>query len=89
MFYLLSEDGRVARGSGLPAAPDGDIRRFDFDDYQRRNPGASGTYKVDGGRVTFTMAAGTNLAETVVAPVLDYGQLEIKKKKYKLSVKPK
>lgn len=88
-FYLLSEDGRVARGSGLPEAPDGDIRRFDFADYQRRNPGASGTYKVDGGRVTFQMGAGTTLAETIAAPVLDDGQIEIKKKKYKRSIKPK
>jgi hypothetical protein len=88
-FYLLSEDGRVARGSGLPEAPDGDIRRFDFDDYQRRNPAASGTYKVDGSRVTFSTGAGTSLAETVVAPISDDGQLEIKNKKYKRSVKTK
>ena len=88
-FYLLSEDGRVARGSGLPEAPDGDIRRFDFDDYQRRNPAASGTYKVEGNRVTFNMGAGTTLAETLVAPVSDDGQIEINKKKYKRSVKPK
>jgi hypothetical protein len=88
-FYLLSEDGRVARGSGLPPAPDGDIRRFDFDGYQRRNPGASGTYKVEGDRVILQMGAGTSVAETVVAPVSADGQLEIKKKKYKRSMKPR
>jgi hypothetical protein len=88
-FYLLSEDGRVARGSGLPEAPDGDISRFDFDDYQRRNPAASGTYKVDGNRVTFTMGAGTSLAETIVAPVADDGHIEIRKKTYKRSIKPR
>jgi hypothetical protein len=86
-FYLLSEDGRVARGSGLPEAPDGDIRRFDFDGYQRRNPAASGTYKVESGRVILQMGAGTSVAETVVAPVSEDGQLEIKKKKYKRSIK--
>jgi hypothetical protein len=35
------------------------------------------------------MGAGTDVAETVVAPVLDDGQIEIKKKKYKRSIKPK
>jgi hypothetical protein len=86
-FYLLSEDGRFARGSGMPATPDGDIRRFDFDAYQRRNPYHSGTYRVDGGRVTFQMGAGTPSPETVVAPILDDGQLEISKRKYKRSLK--
>ena len=88
-FYLLSEDGRVARGSGLPQAPDGNIRRFDFDDYQRRNPGASGTYKVESDRVILQMGAGTSVAETVVAPVSADVQIEIKKKKYKRSIKPR
>jgi hypothetical protein len=88
-FYLLSEDGRVARGSGLPNAPDGDIRRFDFDAYRRENPAASGTYAIDGNRVILKMGAGTDLAETFAAPILPDGQLDIKKKKYKRSVRPR
>lgn len=76
-FYLLSEDGRVARGSGYPQqVPD----RFDFDDYQRRDPAASGTYNVERDRVILHMGAGT-----LVATVAD-GQIEIEKRKYKRSI---
>lgn len=88
-FYLLSPDGRLARGSDLPAAPDGDIRRFDFDDYQRRDPRNSGTFEVEGGSVILQMGAGTNQPETVIAPIRDDGQLDIYERKYALSIEPR
>lgn len=47
-FYLFSEDGRFYRGQRVPAAPGGDIRRFDYQRARELDPGNSGTYKVTG-----------------------------------------
>jgi hypothetical protein len=88
-FVLLSEDGKVARGSGLPPVPDGDLRRFDFEDYRRRNPGASGTYTLEGERLKLHMGAGTSVADTLVAKIVADGEIEIEKRRYTRSVKPR
>jgi hypothetical protein len=55
-FHLLSADGRVYRGYGLPEVPGGQLRNFDFDAARRKDPGNVGTYTAQGDRVTSASA---------------------------------
>jgi hypothetical protein len=83
-FYLLSRDGLVFRGPDLPKAPDGDIRRFDYDAARREAPAASGTWSMRGREVVLTM--GESAGEVIVAARTDAGALEIRGTKFKRSV---
>jgi hypothetical protein len=85
-FYLLSRDGRVFRGPDLPAAPAGDIGRFDYDAARREAPSASGTYSVRGREVVLKMGPSQ---ETVVATRPEAGVLEIRGTKFKRSIADK
>ena len=71
-WYLLAPDGRVHAGFKLPQAPDGDIRRFDFEAAKRAAPQYAGTYEVAGNRVTIKLGL-----ETVVAELRPAGELMI------------
>lgn len=57
-FYLLSSDGKVHRGYGLPKAPGGDIRRFDFEKAKLEDPQNSGEFVVEGARVILRLGGG-------------------------------
>ena len=71
-WYLLSPNGRVQRGYRLPQAPNGDIVRFDYDAARREAPADSGSFTVEGARVTFVMGG-----ETLVAEIAQDGNLSI------------
>jgi hypothetical protein len=47
-YYLFSADGRVYRGYGLPAAPGGDLRRFDYAMAAQLDPENAGTFEIRG-----------------------------------------
>jgi hypothetical protein len=83
-FYLLSRDGRVFRGPDLPNAPDGDIRRFDYDAARREVPAASGTWTASGRDVVLKL--GERAQEVIVATRPAPGVLEIRGTKFKQSV---
>jgi hypothetical protein len=74
-YYLLSSTGRLHRGRKLPKAPDGDIRRFDYDAAQREDPANSGTYMERGNQVI--MRLGEAPYETITANRLGPDALEI------------
>jgi|SRR5438876_1778644 len=57
-FYLLSLDGRVYRGYGLPKAPGGDISRFDFEKANLEDRYNSGVFAVEGARVVLRFGGG-------------------------------
>jgi hypothetical protein len=80
-FYLLSPDGKAYRGHGLPQAPGGDLRRFDFEKARRADPGNSGSYAVSGGSVRLAFGA-----ERIDA-TLGADELEIRGTKFRRSVK--
>jgi hypothetical protein len=54
-FYVLSADGRVYRAYDKLEVPGGDAARFDFDAAERRDPGNSGHYTIDGGKLLIHM----------------------------------
>jgi hypothetical protein len=83
-FYLLSSKGRVHRGRKLPKAPDGDIRRFDYDAAQREDPVNAGTYMERGNQVI--MRLGEAPFETITANRTGPDILEIYDVPFKRSV---
>jgi hypothetical protein len=54
-YYLFSSDGRVYRGYGLPKAPNGDIKRFDYAGAAQEDPENTGTFEVRGGQLVIQM----------------------------------
>lgn len=81
-FYLLSPEGKVYRGHGLPEVPGGDVRRFDYEKARRADPGNSGTYSASGSTVTLVVGD-ERISATLAAP----DELEIRGTKFKRSVK--
>jgi hypothetical protein len=79
-FYLLSPQGKVYRGHGLPEVPGGDLRRFDYEKARRADPGNSGTYAGSGSRVTLTFAD-----ERISATLTGPDELEIRGTTFKRS----
>lgn len=55
-FYMLSGDGRVHRGTGVPRVPNGDIRQFDYDFAMRSQPFNTGTYTLQGPQIMMRFA---------------------------------
>lgn len=80
-FYLLSPDGKVYRGHGLPEVPGGDLGRFDYEKARRADPGNSGSYTASGNKVTITV--GSERISAMLGP----DELEIRGTKFKRSVK--
>lgn len=66
-WYLFSGDGRVHRGYDDPVAPNGDIRRFDFEAAGRSDADNAGTYKVQGNQLV--MEFGAQQTERIVVPL--------------------
>jgi len=56
-WYLFSGDGRVHRGYDDPVAPNGDLRRFDFEAARRSDPDNAGSYTVQGNQLIIEMGA--------------------------------
>jgi len=81
-FYLLSPEGKVQRGHGLPEVPGGDLGRFDYEKARRADPGNSGSYTASGNRVTITIGE-----ERISATLAGPDELEIRGTKFKRSVK--
>jgi hypothetical protein len=80
-FYLLSPDGKVYRGHGLPEVPGGDVRRFDYDKARRADPGNSGSYSASGRSVTIDVG-GERIAATLAGD-----EMEIRGTKFRRSSK--
>jgi hypothetical protein len=78
-FYLLSPDGKVYRGHGLPEVPGGDVRRFDYDKARRADPGNSGSYSASGRSVTIDVG-GERIAATLAGD-----EMEIRGTKFRRS----
>ena len=81
-FYLLSPEGRVYRGHGLPEVPGGNLARFDYEKARRADPGNSGTYTASGSRVTITVGD-----ERISATLSGQDELEIRGTKFRRSVR--
>jgi hypothetical protein len=81
-FYLLSPEGKVYRGHGLPEVPGGNVARFDYERAGRADPGNSGTYSVSGSRVTITIGD-----ERINAALGGQDELEIRGTKFRRSTK--
>jgi hypothetical protein len=81
-FYLLSPEGKVYRGHGLPEVPGGNLARFDYDKARRDDPGNSGTYSATGNRVAITVGD-----ERITATFTAAQELEIRGTKFRRSVK--
>lgn len=81
-FYLLSPEGKVYRGHGLPEVPGGNVARFDYDKARRTDPGNSGTYSASGSRVTITVGD-----ERIGATLAGPDELEIRGTKFRRSSK--
>ena len=81
-FYLLSPDGKVYRGHGLPEVPGGDVRRFDYEKARRADPGNSGSYSASGSNVTIVVGS-----ERIAAKLAGADELEIRGTKFRRSVK--
>ncbi len=81
-FYLLSPDGKLHHGYGLPEVPGGDIRRFDYDKARRSEPGNSGSYAVSGNRVTIVVGQ-----DKTTATLHGADEIEIRGTKYKRSAR--
>ncbi len=79
-WYLLSGDGRVQRGWGLPQAPGGDVRRFDYQNAQRQDPANAGTYSVRDGKIVLSFPS---RKEVLDGRSLASGDLEIRGVVYK------
>ena len=82
-FYLLSADGRVYRGYGLPEVPGGDLRNFDFEAARHRDPGNVGSYTAQGDRVTIRIGGASGKDETIAATVVDGDSLRFRNSTYK------
>jgi hypothetical protein len=80
-FYLLSPDGKVYRGHGLPEVPGGDVRRFDYDKARRADPGNSGTYAVSGSRIAIAVG------DERISATLAADEMDIRGTKFRRSVK--
>lgn len=81
-FYLLSPQGKVYRGHGLPQVPGGNLARFDYEEARRADPGNSGTYSASGSRVTITLGD-----ERISATLNGQDELEIRGTKFRRSTK--
>lgn len=81
-FYLLSPDGKLYRGHGLPEVPGGDVARFDYEKARRADPGNSGTYAASAGRLTITIGG-----ERINAALSGQDELEIRGTKFRRSAK--
>ncbi len=81
-FYLLSPDGKLYRGHGLPEVPGGNVARFDYEKARRADPGNSGSYTASGSRVTITVGD-----ERINAAVTGQDELEIRGTKFRRSTK--
>ena len=81
-FYLLSPEGKVYRGHGLPEVPGGNLARFDYEKARRADPGNSGTYTASGSRLTITVGG-----ERIGATLSGQDELEIRGTKFRRSVK--
>lgn len=81
-FYLLSPEGKVYRGHGLPEVPGGNLARFDYEKARRADPGNSGTYTASGSRMTITVGG-----ERIGATLSGQDELEIRGTKFRRSVK--
>jgi len=81
-FYLLSPEGKVYRGHGLPEVPGGNLARFDYEKARRADPGNSGTYTASGSRVTITVGD-----ERISATLSGQDELEIRGTKFRRSVR--
>ncbi|HEX6157054.1 MAG TPA: hypothetical protein VFZ54_13580 [Burkholderiales bacterium] len=81
-FYLLSPEGKVYRGHGLPEVPGGNLARFDYEKARRADPGNSGTYTASGSRVTITVGD-----ERISASLSGQDELEIRGTKFRRSVR--
>ncbi len=82
-FYLLSADGKVYRGYGLPKAPGGDISRFDFEKARLEDPENSGIFMVESGRVILRFGGGVAPQEQSSPLPQAGGPLEINGTPYK------
>lgn len=80
-FYLLSPEGKVYRGHGLPEVPGGNLSRFDYETARRKDPGNVGTYSTDGSRVTLLVG------DERISAALGGDELEIRGTKFRRSVK--
>ena len=80
-FYLLSPDGKVYRGHGLPEVPGGDLARFDYEKARRADPGNSGTYSASGSRVSISVG------DERIGATLIGDELDIRSTKFRRSVK--
>jgi hypothetical protein len=74
-YYLFSADGRVYRAYDELDAPAGNISLFDFDAARRRDPGNSGHYSTDGGKLIIQI--GSSPQETIVTELPRAGTLSI------------
>jgi len=83
-FYLLSPDGKVYRGYGLPKTPDADISRFDFEKARLEDPYNSGVFIVEGRRVILRFGGGVAPEEQTSGVPRAGGPLEINGTTYKL-----
>jgi hypothetical protein len=81
-FYLLSPQGKVYRGHGLPEVPGGNVARFDYEKARRADPGNSGSYSTSGSRVTITVGD-----ERIGATLAGQDELEIRGTKFRRSSK--
>ena len=81
-FYLLSPEGKVYRGHGLPEVPGGNVARFDYEKARRADPGNSGTYAASGSRVAITVGD-----ERINAALGGQDELEIRGTKFRRSAK--
>ena len=79
-FYLLSPDGKFHRGYGLPSAPGGEIRNFDYARAAREDGPNTGTYTFKGGKLALRTGAGDMVEGSV-----DGGELAIDNMKFKKS----
>ena len=78
-FYLLSSDGRFHRGWGLPEAPGGNIRAFDYAKAGREDAPNTGTYTFKGGKVQLRTRGGETVEGSVAGGELAIDNLKFKK----------
>jgi hypothetical protein len=79
-FYLLSPDGKVYRGHGLPEVPGGKLVSFDYENARRADPANSGTYAASGNRITMTVG------DERISATLSGDQLEVRGTQFRRSV---
>jgi hypothetical protein len=80
-FYLLSADGRVYRAYDKLDLPGSDAAHFDFDAAERRDPGNSGRYTIDEGKLLIHM--GGPAPESIVTDLPRDGTVTINTVVYK------